>query len=125
MQKSISKVISGKYVNFHKRLWLGLAWLGVCSKGLSSLVIFENETVDHHRYINEVPPAALKYENSIFGNDQTFQQDDAKPHFHEETQKCFTNNFPSFVDRDHWPLNSSDLNPLDCCLWDELSKTIK
>ena len=78
-----------------------MAWIGVCSKGLSSLVIFENETVDHHCYINEVPSAALKYENSIFGNDQSFQPVDAKPHFHEKTQEWCTNNFPSFIDRSH------------------------
>ena len=46
-----------------------MARLGVCSKGLSPLVIFENGTVDHNCYINEVLPVALKYGNSIFGND--------------------------------------------------------
>ena len=47
-------------------------------------MIFENETVDHNRYINEMLPAALKYVNSISGNDWIFQQDDAKVHFHEK-----------------------------------------
>ena len=65
----------------------GMVWLGVCSKRLSALVIFENGTVDHDRYINEVLPVALKYGNSIFGNDWTFQQDGAKPYFHEKTQE--------------------------------------
>ena len=46
-----------------------MIWLGACSKGLSILVIFENGTVDHNRYINEVLPVALKYGNSILGND--------------------------------------------------------
>ena len=46
-----------------------MVWLGVCSKKLSPLVIFENGTVDHNCYINEVLPVALKYGNSIFGND--------------------------------------------------------
>ena len=46
-----------------------MVWVGVCSQGLSPSVIFENETVDYNRYINEVPPVALKYGNSIFGND--------------------------------------------------------
>ena len=48
-------------------------------------MIFENETVDHNRYINEVLLVALKYGNSIFENDWTFQQDGAKSHFHENT----------------------------------------
>ena len=102
-----------------------MVWLGACSKGLSPLVIFENGTVDRSRYINKVLPVALKYRNSIFVNDWTFQQDSAKPHFHEQIQEWCGNNFASFIDRDHWPLNSPDLNPLDYCLWDEFGKTIK
>ena len=78
-------------------------------------MIFENGTVDHNRYINEVLPVALKYGNSILGNDWTFQQDGVKLHFHEKTQEWCTNNFPSFIDRDHWPPNSLGLNPLDYC----------
>ena len=38
--------------------------LGVCSKGVSSLIIFGKGTVDHDRYIKEVLPIALKF-NSI------------------------------------------------------------
>ena len=69
--------------------------------------------------------AALKYGNSISGNDWTFQQDDARPHFHEKAQECRANNFPSFIQRNCWPPNSSDLNLLDYCHWDELDKTMK
>ena len=50
-------------------------------------MIFKNGTVDHNRYINEVLPVAVKYGNSIFGNDWTLQQDGAKSHFHENTQE--------------------------------------
>ena len=45
-----------------------MVWLGVCSKGVSPLVIFENETVDHDRYIKEVLPVALKFGNDMFEN---------------------------------------------------------
>ena len=78
-----------------------MAWFGVCSKGFLPLVIFENETVDHNRYIYEVLPFALKYGNSIFENDWTSQQNGAKPHVHEKTQEWCANNFPSFIHRDH------------------------
>ena len=50
-----------------------IIWLGAYSKALLSLVIFENGTVDHNRYINEVLLVALKYGNSIFENDWIFQ----------------------------------------------------
>ena len=79
-----------------------MIWLGVRSKGLSSLVTFENETVDHNRSINEVLTVALKY-----GHDWTFQKDGAKPHFHGT---------PTIFLRLHWPPNSRDLNSLDYCL---------
>ena len=50
-----------------------MVWLGACSKGLSPLMIFQNGTVNRNRYINEVLPAALKYGNSTFRDDWTFQ----------------------------------------------------
>ena len=46
-----------------------MVWLGACSKGISLLVIFEDSTVDHARYIKEVLPVALKHGNKTFGND--------------------------------------------------------
>ena len=46
-----------------------MVWLERVLKDLRQLVIFENGTVDHYRYINEVLPVALKYRNSTFGND--------------------------------------------------------
>jgi len=33
-------------------------------------------------------------------------------------------NFPAFIDKDHWPPNSPDLNPLDYGVWDEFVKVI-
>ena len=62
-----------------------MIWLAVCSKGVSPLVIFENATVDHSRYIQEVLPMALEYRDKVFGNQWTFQQDNAKPHVHHLT----------------------------------------
>jgi inhibitor of nuclear factor kappa-B kinase subunit alpha len=102
-----------------------MVWLGVCFKGVSPLVIFESGTVDHDRYIKEVLSVALKYGNDMFGNDWTFQQDGAKPHIHAKSQEWCVNNFPSFIDKDHWPPNSPDLNPLDYCIWNEFAQAIK
>ena len=101
-----------------------MVWLAVCSKGVSPLVIFEQGTVDHPRYIEEVLPVALKYGNIVFGKDWTFQQDGAKPHIHHLTQQWCRDNFPGFIDKDHWPPNSPDLNSLDYCIWDEFANII-
>lgn len=71
-----------------------MVWLGACSKGITPLVIFEQGTVNHDRYIKEVLPVALKYANKVFGNDWTFQQDGASPHIHNLTQQWRRDHFP-------------------------------
>ena len=64
-----------------------MVWLDVCSEGVVPLVLFEKGTLDHHRYIKKVLPVALRYGNSKFGNNWTFQQDDGTPHTHQETRE--------------------------------------
>ncbi|CAF1683322.1 unnamed protein product [Rotaria magnacalcarata] len=97
-----------------------MVWLAVCSKRVSPLVIFENGTVDHDRYIKEMLPVALKFGNNTFGAAWTFQQDGARPHIHVKSQEWCDKHFPCFIDKNHWSPNSPDLNPLDYCIWDEL-----
>ena len=43
--------------------------IGTCLKGITPLVLSEEGTLDHHQYIKEVFPVALKYENKVFVND--------------------------------------------------------
>lgn len=45
-------------------------------------------------------------------------------HSHHLSQKWCRDNFPSFIDRDGWPPNSPDLNPLDYSIWDQLVNKI-
>ncbi|CAF1481933.1 unnamed protein product [Rotaria magnacalcarata] len=40
-----------------------MMWLGVCSQGITLLVIFDEGTVDHACYIEKVLPVALEYGN--------------------------------------------------------------
>jgi hypothetical protein len=100
-----------------------MAWLGVCSKGVTPLVIIEQGTVDHVEYIQKVLPVVLKYGNKTFGEHLTYQQDGAKPNVHHPQKWC-QDNFPSFIDKDHWPPNSPNLNPLDYSIWDEFAQCI-
>ena len=88
------------------------------------MVIFDQGTVDHTEYIQNVLPVAPKYENNTFGDHWIYQQDGAKPHIHHLTQKWCRDKFPSFIDKDHWPPNSPDLNPLDYCIWDEFAQHV-
>ena len=90
--------------------------IGACSKGVSPVVIFEEETVDHERCMQEVLPVVLKFGNDIFGDNWTFQQDGGRPHIHQKTEDWCRTHLPCFIDKDHWPPNSPDLNqihPLD------------
>ena len=101
-----------------------MVWLAVWSEGVASLVLFEKGTLDHHRYIKEVLSVVLRYGNSKFGNNWTFQQDNRTPYTHQETQEWCSQHFPSFLDKDTWPANNLDLNPLDYCIWDEFAQAI-
>ena len=101
-----------------------MVWLGVCSAGLTKLVILDKGTVNHERYIREVLPIALKCGNEMMGNDWMFQQDGASPHRHKETQQWCKDNFPAFLPYTRWPPNSPDLNPFDYSIWNELVKNM-
>ena len=63
-----------------------MVWLTVCLKGVVPLVLFEKGALGHHRYIKKVLSVTLRYGNSKFGNNWTFQQDNKTPHTHQETQ---------------------------------------
>ena len=51
---------------------------------------------------------ALKYGNDILGTYWTLQQEGTMPDVHHLTQQWFKDNFPSFIDKNRWPLNSPD-----------------
>ena len=67
--------------------WKVMVWLGACFKGITSLVILDEGTVDHTVYIKKVLSVALKYGNETLGRDWVFPQDSAKPHSHHLTQQ--------------------------------------
>jgi transposase len=102
-----------------------MVWLGVCSKGITPLVILDKGTVNHKVYLEKILPVALKYGNQVFGNNWTFQQDGATAHIHHLSQKWCIDNFPAVIEKDHWPPNSPDINPLDYFIWDEFVQQIK
>jgi len=92
-----------------------------CSKnGVSKVVFLESGTVNQDTYINEVLPVAKKFGNKQFGNDWWFQQDGARAHTAARSQNWCRENLPNFIEKDRWPANSPDLNPLDYSIWNEI-----
>ena len=53
----------------------------------------------------------------MLGNQFIFQQDGAPAHDAKLTQVWLANHCPDFIDKDSWPPNSPDLNPLDYAVW--------
>ena len=74
-----------------------MVWLGVCSKGVSPIVIFYEGTIDHARYIREVLPVALKYGNDYPGNLLNISK-----RWHKAS--CPSSNV-TMVQRQLWPLS--------------------
>ena len=69
--------------------------------------------MNHERYIKDVLPVTLKYGNQTFGNDWIFQHNNGTPDTHILTQQWCHDHFSMLIDKDHWPPNSPELNPLD------------
>ena len=86
----------------------------------------DKRTVNHKVYIEKILPVALKYGNHVFGNNWIFQQDGATTHTHHLSQQMgCVDNFPAVIEKDYWPPNSLDLNPLHYFIWDEFVQQIK
>jgi len=49
----------------------------------------------------------------------------ARAHTHRLSQKWYAASFPRVIDKDHWPPNSPNLNPLDYFVWDECVHQIR
>ena len=47
---------------------------------MTPLVIFDEGSVDHDRYIREVLSVVAEYGDEMFGDNWTSQQDNATPH---------------------------------------------
>ena len=97
-----------------------MVWLAVCASGVSKVVFLESGTVNQDKYITDVLPVARRFGNGQLGNDWWFQQDGARAHTAARTQNWCKENLPNFIEKDRWPANSPDLNPLDYSIWNEI-----
>ena len=101
-----------------------MVFLAVCSKGCSQPVFFD-KTVTADSYCKKGLPIAKRLGNHAFGRYWTFQQDGATAHTAKSTQSWCQDNLPAFFDKDTWPPNSPDINPVDYCVWNEVVTKMK
>ena len=78
----------------------------VWSEGVAPLVLFEKGTLDHHQGSTACCSTIQK-------------QLDLPTRQRNSTYARIV-----FLDKDTWPANSPDLNPLDDCIWDEFAQAI-
>ena len=57
------------------------------------------------------------------GNQFILQQDGAPAHGAKLAQVWLTSHCPDFIDKDSWPPNSPDMNPLDYAVWGAMLET--
>ena len=72
--------------------------------------------------LKKIFTVALKDGKKMLCSKFVFQQDNATPHTHKNTQSWCNNHFYDFWPKNRWPPNSPDISPLDYCIWNELGK---
>ena len=91
---------------------------GVCFEGKARLYfIDEKAKVNTGYYINALLPKLLEDCHDLMGDNFIFQQDGAPALAARLTQQWLSEHCPDFIDKDSWPPNSPDLNPLDYHVW--------
>ena len=87
-----------------------MVWLGACSPGLTPLVIWDKTSANHHVYIKEVLPVALKFGNKMLADNWIYTN---KTELHHILKHGVHTLYPKNID-------GTNLNPLDYCIWNEL-----
>ena len=105
-----------------------MVWGGMTGRGLTSLLfILQGQTVTAEYYITkllekEVKPhfnrrstteEPVKQKLFMDKSSATFVQGGAPAHTAKATQQRCKKNFPNFLQKDEWPANSPDRNPVE------------
>lgn len=91
---------------------------GVCFQGKGRLHFVDEKTkVNANYYLNKLLPKLVEDCQNLLGRDFVFQQDGAPAHGAKVTQEWLCENCTDFIDKNSWPPNSPDLNPLDYHVW--------
>lgn len=92
--------------------------VGVCYGGKGRLhFVDEKAKVNAPYYIGRLLPELITDCNQLLPAGYIFQQDGAPAHTARAAQEWLQGNCPDFIEKDQWPPNSPDLNPLDYHVW--------
>jgi hypothetical protein len=99
-----------------------MVWVGLTENGSTgAYFIPKGKTLDAEFYCRRILPFAKRKGNELFGTREwVFQQDGATAHTSNRAQGWCERNLNSFLEKNHWPPNSPDLNPLDYFFWNEV-----
>ena len=76
-------------------------------------------------YIKKVLPIVNRDGTRLIGPKFIFQQNGASSHTSEDTIQALKNLGIAYIGPDRWPLNSTDFNPLDYFVWNEIENRLK
>jgi AraC-like DNA-binding protein len=91
---------------------------GVCFSGKGRLHFVDDKAkINADYYVNSLLPKLVEDCETLMPDGYTFQQDGAPAHTSRHAQEWLAQQTPDFVNKDEWPPNSPDLNPLDYYVW--------
>ena len=100
---------------------------GVSWNGKTRIHFFQGGTakVNAERYIEVLENGLLPDIRALYPDDDYYlQQDGATCHTSHETSAYLERNAIPYIKKDDWPPNSPDLNPMDYCIWNQLSTKV-
>jgi len=102
-----------------------LVWCGISANMIYGPYFFET-TVNQHTYLEMLQTFFWKkHLDTADYKRYYFQQDGATAHTADRVQQWLTSKFGErFVDKNHWPPRSPDLNPCDFYLWGYLKSRV-
>ena len=97
---------------------------GVSYEGKGRLhFIDEKAKVNAKYYVENLLPKLVEDCHTVVGKQFIFQHDGAPAHGAKLAQDWLASHCPDFIDKDSWPPNSPDLNPLDYAIWGAMLET--
>ena len=91
---------------------------GVCYGGKGRLHFVDDKAkINTQYYVTRLLPKLVEDCNVVLPDRFVFQQDGAPAHASHLAQQWLEDNSPDFINKDQWPPNSPDLNPLDYHVW--------